>query len=94
MDERWPEVVAQNEDASLMVARARLNGGHDPETHALIDRWLPKSARPELWFVLEADTLLAEKKPDEAVALLKSRSSPVPPTATASRVSPCSAPTT
>ena len=73
VDERWPEAIAQNEDASLLVARARLNSDHRAETHRLIDLWQPKSAQPETWFVLAADTLLADKKRDEALALLKSR---------------------
>ncbi len=73
LDERYPETIARDEDASLLVARARLNSGHRAETHQLADLWLPKSKQPQMWFVLQADTLLAEKKPGAALTLLKSR---------------------
>ena len=73
IDERWPEAIARDEEGSLTVARARLNASHPAETQRLVDMWLPKSTQPQTWFVLEADTLLADKKRDEALALLKSR---------------------
>ena len=73
LDERYPDAIAHDENASLLVARARLNSGHRAETRQLADLWLPKSKQPETWFVLQADTLLAEKKPEAALTLLKSR---------------------
>jgi Flp pilus assembly protein TadD len=74
IDSRWPESIAANEDASLLVARAQLDSGHDEEAQKLVAKWANRSARPEIWFVLQVDALLARKKRSQAVALLQSRS--------------------
>ena len=74
IDGRWPESIADNEDASLLVARVRLDGGHYEEAHKLVAKWTTRSAKPQIWFALAVDALLAQKKRAEALALLQSRS--------------------
>lgn len=74
IDARWPESIAANESASLLVARARLDSGHYDDAKKLVASWAARSTQPQLWFALEVDALLARKKRAEALALLQSRS--------------------
>jgi hypothetical protein len=78
LDARWPESIAANEDASLLVARVRLDSGHYDDADKLAALWRNRSAQPQVWFALDVDSLLARKKRAEALALLQSRSFPGP----------------
>jgi predicted Zn-dependent protease len=74
IEARWPESIAANEDASLLVARVRLDSGHYEEANKLMAKWTNRSGQPQVWFALEVDALLAQKKRSAALALLQSRS--------------------
>ncbi|SRR5579862_123877 len=71
--DRTPRSFTTNEDASLLAARAFLDTGKKDAAEILRKKWENRSAQPQTWFALEADSLVAERKPDQARALLQSR---------------------
>ncbi len=60
------------ESADLELAREAVQARDFTTYQELVARWKSKSALAGQWVLLEADQLLARKKPDEALAFLKS----------------------
>src|SRR5205814_949307 len=71
--ERWPDAISQNENASLLAARAFLQTRQKDRFDALASAWRDRSKQPQLWFALDADALLMDGKKADALVLLKSR---------------------
>lgn len=72
----YPKAFEGHEKAALFVANYYISNNHPKEYQELRDKWKGREARPESWFVLDADKLIIEGKRKEAVDLLNSRSFP------------------
>lgn len=72
----YPKAFESHEKASLLVADAYLVQGRGKDYQALRDVWKGREAKPETWFVLDADKLLLDAKRKEAIDLLNSKSFP------------------
>ncbi len=71
---QYPLEVLTHEKASLLVARALLETKKMDLFTQLRDSWRPREKSPEFWFALDVDALLTQRRQDEALALLTSRS--------------------
>ncbi len=69
-----PLEVLVHEKASLLVAQAMLETNKMDLYTYLRDSWRPREKSPELWFALDVDALLVQKRQRDAIALLTSRS--------------------
>ncbi|MEI8341549.1 MAG: hypothetical protein WCH43_08465, partial [Verrucomicrobiota bacterium] len=69
--ERHPDLVSNDETASLLAARALLAGKHPAEAAKLRERWRGHERLQAEWLCYDADECVARKKPEEAIALLE-----------------------
>ncbi len=74
MYDRYPDEVKKQEKASLLVARALQETLKTDEYTKLRKFWKKHEKTPEDWCLLDADDLILQGKPDEAVKLLSSKS--------------------
>jgi hypothetical protein len=72
--QRFPDQVAQDEEASLMVARGLLASGRTQEAAKLRARWKGREKQEENWLCYDADEALHRDKVQEAIQILQSKS--------------------
>ena len=68
-----PALFKNNENASLLVAKAFIDSARDESYRELRDSWKGSEQNEAGWLVLDADAYLFEGKRLEAIELLKSR---------------------
>ena len=68
--EREPQRVEQDEDATLLVARAYLHARQTANFKKLRQLWQPRERQPERWTILDADALMLVGKAREAEKIL------------------------
>lgn len=76
LNDYYPKAFDSHEKAALLIASNYLATNRGKEYQALRGHWIGREAKPEAWFVLDADKLLADGKRKEAMELLNSRSFP------------------
>jgi len=74
--ERQPQRLLDNEDASLLLARAFCSGRKMEEFQRIRQAWAGRETHAISWFTLDADALLLAGQPREAEKLLHSRQFP------------------
>ena len=74
--EYYPKSFDSHEKASMLVGDAFLLEGRSKDYDTLRDSWKGRETKPETWFVLDADKLLAEGRRKEAIDFLNSRTFP------------------
>lgn len=65
-----PELFAEQESPALRVARAQVEAGHLDRYTTLRDAWRGREETPAAWLVLDADTLIKQEHPAEALSLV------------------------
>lgn len=70
---QYPLEVLKDEKASLLVARTLLATRNTSLYTQVRNSWRPREKSPELWFALDVDALLMEKKLESAALMLSSR---------------------
>ncbi|MEI6389957.1 MAG: hypothetical protein WCT12_02530 [Verrucomicrobiota bacterium] len=81
---RTPTRILEDEQASVLVARAFLHARKPVEFARVRDAWRGHEQRLDSWLALDSDTLVLAGKPREAEQLLRSR--PLPATEDATRL--------
>lgn len=71
--EIYPKSFDAHEKAAILVANAYIASGRPRDYQQLRDNWKGREAKPEVWFVLDADKLLLDGKRKEAIDFLHSR---------------------
>lgn len=74
--QQYPLDVLEQERASVLVARALLQMRNMDLYNQVREAWRAKEKSPEMWFALDADALVVQGRPEQAKALLSSRSFP------------------
>lgn len=74
LNDYYPKSFDGHEKAALLIASHYLATNRGKEYQKLREHWIGREAKPEAWFVLDADKLLADGKRQEAIELLTSRS--------------------
>jgi len=65
-----PDLFVEQEAPALRVARAQVEAGHLDRYTTLRDAWRDREETPAAWLVLDADTLIKQEHPTEALSLI------------------------
>lgn len=76
--EIYPRVIANDESKALVVAGGLIANRRLEQYEKLRKEWRTKRHNEAAWFVLDADALIVQRKKQEAIVLLESRTFPGP----------------